>query len=73
MPVMNGVEAAPQLRKILPNTPIILFTLYGVDVPAEEIRKLGITVVVPKTNIIDLLQEVHRLLVERDSLQGGAG
>ena len=27
MPVMNGLEAASELRKIFPNTPIILFTL----------------------------------------------
>ena len=29
MPVMNGIEAAPKLRQLLPNTPIILFTHYG--------------------------------------------
>ena len=29
MPVMNGLEAAPLLRKKLPFTPIILFSLYA--------------------------------------------
>ena len=28
MPIMNGLEAAPRLRRILPETPIILYTLY---------------------------------------------
>src|SRR3984957_3743562 len=29
MPVMGGLEAAPTLRRILPATAIILFTLYA--------------------------------------------
>jgi CheY-like chemotaxis protein len=29
MPVMNGVEAAQKLKKIMPQVPIILFTQYG--------------------------------------------
>jgi DNA-binding NarL/FixJ family response regulator len=29
IPRLNGVEAAPKLRKLLPKTPIILFTLHG--------------------------------------------
>jgi CheY-like chemotaxis protein len=29
IPPLNGVEAAPKLRKLLPKTPIILFTLHG--------------------------------------------
>jgi CheY-like chemotaxis protein len=29
MPVLNGIEAATQLKKILPDVPIILFTQFG--------------------------------------------
>ncbi len=29
MPIMNGLEAASELRRIFPNTPIILLTLYA--------------------------------------------
>ncbi len=30
MPIMNGLEASSEMRKLLtPNVPIILFTLYG--------------------------------------------
>ena len=32
MPLMNGLSAASELRKIFPDTPIILFTLYGSEV-----------------------------------------
>lgn len=35
MPVMDGLQTAPHLRKIAPDTPIILFTLYGQEVPME--------------------------------------
>ena len=28
MPRMNGIEAAPKLKKLLPETPIILFTFH---------------------------------------------
>ena len=29
MPLMNGLEAAPEIRKILPNTPVILYGVFG--------------------------------------------
>src|ERR1700723_492576 len=29
MPVMNGIEAAYELKRIMPNVPIILFTLHA--------------------------------------------
>ena len=38
MPVMNGVEAARELKKIMPNVPIILFTLFS---PAATELALG--------------------------------
>src|ERR1700684_4470185 len=29
MPVMNGIEAAYELKRLMPNVPIILFTLHA--------------------------------------------
>lgn len=43
MPVMNGLQAAPELRKILPKVPIILFTLYGQGLSRSVVSKAGIT------------------------------
>lgn len=46
MPVLNGLFAAPGLKKLAPKAPIMLLTLY-----AEEVRdpsQFGIDVVVPK-------------------------
>jgi CheY-like chemotaxis protein len=36
MPVMNGLEAAPLLRKVLPRTSIIMFTMFANDVFATQ-------------------------------------
>ena len=39
MPVMNGLQSAPELRKALPQTPMILFTLYGKNLSQTEASK----------------------------------
>ena len=31
MPVMNGLEAARELKRLLPSMPLLLFTNYGTD------------------------------------------
>jgi len=48
MPVMNGMEAAPRLRKILPDTPIILFTLYSDTLSTKDASRAGVSFVLPK-------------------------
>ena len=55
MPVMNGLEAAPQLKKLLPHTPIILFTVFGETLPQTVARAAGINMVVSKTESLDSL------------------
>lgn len=60
MPTMNGLQAAPLLRKMLPLVPIILFTLYAGAVLEEQARDAGITCVVgkdqPATNLLKQAQ-----------------
>jgi CheY-like chemotaxis protein len=49
MPVMNGLEAAPRLRRILPETPIVLYTLYEPATLAKtDISNMGISFVASK-------------------------
>jgi CheY-like chemotaxis protein len=48
MPIMNGLEAAPVLRRMLPTVPIILFTLYANKFLEQEAFSAGVTVVVSK-------------------------
>jgi CheY-like chemotaxis protein len=68
MPVMNGLQSAPQLRKILPQTPIILFTLYGKNVSQTDAFKAGISLVLEKSvPLPTVVEKVHELLGELES------
>jgi NarL family two-component system response regulator YdfI len=49
MPVMNGFDAARQIREIAPCTHIVLFTLHASPQVMEEARKLGVHDVVSKS------------------------
>jgi two-component system, NarL family, invasion response regulator UvrY len=63
MPVMNGLQAAFVLRKLFPNMPIILFSLYGDGTVRSEAARAGIDAVVSKTEDIPvLLDKAHELL-----------
>jgi two-component system, NarL family, invasion response regulator UvrY len=63
MPVMNGLQAAFVLRKLFPDMPIILFSLYGDGTVRAEAARAGINAVISKTeNIPVLLDKVHELL-----------
>jgi response regulator NasT len=59
MPVMTGLEAAPKLRQLLPNTPIVLFTFYGNEVSKDHARSAGITSIVTKPNLHELISKAE--------------
>jgi DNA-binding NarL/FixJ family response regulator len=62
IPRLNGVEAAPKLRKLLPKTPIILFTLHGSLLKGCDTREIGVDTVVAKQNGMSSLGDsVHTL------------
>src|SRR5215469_7932444 len=42
MPNKNGVEAASELKQKLPNTPVVIFTLYKTDELESEARQVGV-------------------------------
>lgn len=63
MPVMNGLEAAPQPRKLFPNTQIILFTMYGTTQLEKEASKIGVNLVLLKTvPLTTLVDKAHELM-----------
>jgi CheY-like chemotaxis protein len=63
MPVMNGLQSAPELRKISPQAPIILFTLYGRNLAQTEASKAGINLVVEKSvPLSTLIEKAHELM-----------
>src|ERR1700724_643456 len=62
IPGLNGVEAAPKLKKLLPKTPIILFTLYGSLLKDVDTREIGVAAVVTKQDgMCALGDSVHTL------------
>jgi CheY-like chemotaxis protein len=65
MPVMNGLQSAPELRKLLPQTPIILFSLYGESLSRTAASKSGISLVLEKTVPLSMLiEKAHQLIGE---------
>jgi two-component system chemotaxis response regulator CheY len=63
MPVMNGFEAARELRRIKPHVPLLMFTSFATPMLAKEAAAAGCTAVVSKSDSQQLLiDSIHRLL-----------
>jgi len=63
MPVMNGLQAAVILRKLFPDMPIILFSLYGDGPVKAEAARAGVNAVISKTEDMPvLINKAHQLL-----------
>jgi DNA-binding NarL/FixJ family response regulator len=58
MPVMNGLDAAREIRKFLPAAHIFLFSAYHTDNLEETARDAGIDAYIPKSEIHTLLARV---------------
>ncbi len=62
MPLMNGLEAAPLLKKLLPGTPIIMFTMFATSLFATQALAAGVTAVISKDQAAHLLPKAESLL-----------
>lgn len=63
MPVMNGLDAAPLLRKVLPNTRIIMFTVQEGREIERLARAAGVNSVVSKYQAAsELIRQAQVLL-----------
>jgi CheY-like chemotaxis protein len=62
MPVMNGLETARELKRVMPVVPIILFTLHGEMISEEQASSSGIDLVIAKSDISKLGEHVRSLL-----------
>ena len=60
MPVLNGLEAARQLKKIMPGVPIILFTQHATGITLAK-PDVSIDQVVSKSNPESLMGHVRSL------------
>jgi DNA-binding NarL/FixJ family response regulator len=68
MPRMNSIQAAPRLKKILPGTPIILFTMHEGLMKKLDVREMGVDAIVAKDRGMSSLGErVRSLLQARES------
>jgi two-component system, chemotaxis family, chemotaxis protein CheY len=63
MPVMNGLQASAELRKLFPDMPIILFSLYGTGSVKTEALRAGVNAVISKEEDLPvLIHKAHELL-----------
>jgi len=63
MPVMNGIEAARILHRILPSVPVILFSCYSGVFREDEAKSVGITALVSKDEALGALVGKARILL----------
>jgi DNA-binding NarL/FixJ family response regulator len=60
MPVMNGLDAARVLSRIMPNVPIIMFSAYCDAFTENEAQSVGISALVPKSEDMSALVRTAR-------------
>jgi DNA-binding NarL/FixJ family response regulator len=63
IPRLNGIEVASKLKKLLPETPIILFTCYGALLKGCDVREIGADAVVAKQEGISALADCLHILL----------
>jgi DNA-binding NarL/FixJ family response regulator len=63
MPNLNGVETASILKRRMPKTPIILFTMYDELASQSLIASVGVTAVISKPDGVRKLVESARNLL----------
>ncbi len=61
MPLMNGLTAARVLKKILPETPLILFTSFGNLLSAADLELAGFAASISKSDAGKLVTTAQRL------------
>ena len=67
MPVMDGLSAARQISKLLPDTPMLMYTMHWSPQVEVEAQKVGVRSVVPKSDSRLLVSTVQQLLPPESS------
>jgi two-component system chemotaxis response regulator CheY len=68
MPRMNGIQAAPKLKKLLPETRIILSTYHESMMQGFDAHQIGVDAVVTKDRGMFPLKESVKALLQRRHL-----
>lgn len=61
MPVMNGLEAARELRRLFPSLPLVMFTTFNAPKLSDEALSAGVRAVVSKSEPEGLVGKIHAL------------
>src|ERR1700682_314883 len=67
MPVLGGAEAASILKKTMPNTKIILFSMHVNDIPKSVAKAIGVDLALSKSDGITKLGEHLKSLLAPQS------
>ena len=63
MPVMNGLEAAREIKRTMPDVPIILFTIHAESIETSlQAANSPIDLVVTKTDMPKIIDHVRSLI-----------
>ena len=66
MPVMNGLDAARELKQLMPKVPLIMYTMFG-DMLQEQARLAGISELISKSQPAAILVSKARSLLYRNA------
>ena len=58
MPVMNGLDAARALKKLMPAVPLIMYSAFGDELAEQQARLIGISELVSKSEHASVL--IHK-------------
>jgi DNA-binding NarL/FixJ family response regulator len=65
MPVMNGIQASRALKKLVPATPLVMFTTFTDPYLTKDALAAGVDAVVPKSEgATTLVRSIQTLLVK---------
>lgn len=63
MPVMSGLDAARALKRLMPDVPIVMFSIYSDSFTEKEARSAGVSALVSKFEDISQLLRIARNLL----------
>jgi DNA-binding NarL/FixJ family response regulator len=65
MPVMNGLDAARELKHLMPTVPLLMYSQFGDTFAEQQARLVGISEVVSKSQPAAILVSKARSLLHR--------
>jgi DNA-binding NarL/FixJ family response regulator len=66
MPQLDGLKTASEIHQVLPEVPIVMFTMYAAQLK-EEVQKYGITRLVDKADSSALVTSIQELFGAEES------